>query len=26
VLFSVVHWTNGRFAAHGEGAKAEATK
>ena len=26
VLFSVVHWTNGRFAGHGEGAKAEATK
>jgi len=26
VLFGVVHWTNGRFAGHGEGAKAEATK
>ena len=26
VLFGVVLWTNGRFAGHGEGAKAEATK
>jgi len=26
VLFSVVRWTNGRFAGHAEGAKAEATK
>jgi hypothetical protein len=26
VLFGVVQWTNSRFAGHGEGAKAEATK